>query len=317
MKHTCRSHFHSIAFMLLASLSCQAGGESLPASKAPAASGLPDAGWVSLRYSAKGMTGSVSTSLILAEPLWEDMLAPPYTALDNTAFQTKADHLMLLIFRASAESLFGGYSTEGKIWFDGGSGAVLQRDKLRPGRKGSRKIYRFGTEGASRIRLKPMNRVEAEQPSEDWSRIKESFYPYDIAGSGCDNVSEPALLLYLLPSMDLGEGKKPVYRCLFFDDALYRVWLEPDGSEMHHVDYSVKSGGVTRQVSGEQETLKVSLRVEPITEGADSADFELLELRGDIAIHLDAVTRLPVILTGERSGLGRLTVGLVETVLRD
>ncbi|MEA2094547.1 MAG: hypothetical protein U9P11_08285, partial [Pseudomonadota bacterium] len=70
--------------MLLAFLSCQAGGEPLPESKVPPASGLPAAGWVNLRYAAKGMTGSISTLLILAKPLQQDMLAPPYSALDNT-----------------------------------------------------------------------------------------------------------------------------------------------------------------------------------------------------------------------------------------
>jgi hypothetical protein len=71
------------------------------------------------------------------------------------------------------------------------------------------------------------------------------------------------------------------------------------------------------EVSGNRRTVKLSLRIEPITAGADPAAFELLELRGAIAIYLDTASRLPVLITGERAGVGELGVGLVEAVLRE
>jgi hypothetical protein len=189
---------------------------------------------------------------------------------------------------------------------------VLQRDKLRPGKNPYRKIYRFADDGAFRIRLEPANHAEAEQSSEHWTKIKESFYAYDGASSGCAAVSEPTLLLYRVPVLDLETGGKAVSECVFLDDSLYRVRLEPQGRELREVDYSLSAGGAERRVTGNRDVVKVALRVEPLTRGADRADFELLELRGDIAIYLDAVSRVPVALSGERSGFGRIDIPLVR-----
>jgi hypothetical protein len=52
--------------------------------------------------------------------------------------------------------------------------------------------------------------------------------------------------------------------------------------------------------------------VEPVTPGAERSDFEFLELRGDIVIYLDVASRIPVLLSGERSGFGRLDIPLVR-----
>jgi len=306
-RHRC----YLAAAALLLILPCQAGEEPPPA-LAAADTGHPVAGWSRLRYAAGGMVGSVSTQLELADAAHRDMQVPPYTALANTTFQVATSPVMRLGIHVHTTTLFADSITEGTIWFDPGSGAVLQRDRLRPGWKGSRKIYRFGGAGASRIRLEPRDKAEAEQPSADWSKIKESYFPYDMTASGCKVVSDPILLLYLVSLPDYVNDSRSVQICTFFDDALYRVWLEPQGIERLEADYTVKSAGTLRKVSGRQETLKLLLRVEPVTAGADTSNFELLELRGTLAIHLDTRSRLPVRISGERAGFGRLSIGLVE-----
>ena len=93
--------------------------------------------------------------------------------------------------------------------------------------------------------------------------------------------------------------------------------MESQGEMLRPVDFAVKTGGKTQGVSGNRKLLKFTLRVEPITPGADPAAFELLELRGAIAIYIDADTRLPVLITGERAGAGELDVGLVEAALHE
>jgi hypothetical protein len=186
---------------------------------------------------------------------------------------------------------------------------------LKPGPGGSRKIYRFARDGAFRIRLEPDGRNEGSQPSENWTKTKQNFYPYDLPAAGCDQVTTPELLLYRASSRDPVTGDKPL--CAFVDDALYRVWLESRGEVLRPVDYVVNTGGTMHKYGGSRKLLRLALRVEPITPGADPAAFELLELRGTIAIYIDDGTRLPVLITGERAGAGELDIGLVEAGLRE
>jgi hypothetical protein len=311
-----REHLRILPYALLLylPLSCLAGGEPLPVG-AVADHGRADVNWISLRYAAHRFGVDLSTTLELAESSYQAILAPPYTAFRDEPFQTVAGDVMRLGVHAHAETALDTYNTDGQVWFAPGNIAVLQRDRLKPGPDGSRKMYRFAADGVFRVRLEPNGRDEGRQSAANWTKIRRNFYPYDLLAAGCDPVTSPELLLYLASSRVPATGGHP--HCVFVDDALYRVWLESRGEVPRPVDYAVKSGGVTHEVSGHRKTLKLSLRVEPITPGADPAAFELLELRGAIAIYIDTVTRLPVLITGERAGAGELDVELAEAVLRE
>jgi hypothetical protein len=302
------------AVLLCLPLCCRAGGEPVPVT-ADAAEARPQVNWTSLRYAANRFGVSLSTTLRLAGSSRQDMQAPPYLALRNEPFQSGADGVLRLDIQAHAETAFDDYDTQGQVWFASGSIAALQRERLKPGADGSRKIYRFAPDGAFRVRLEPNGREEGARAPANWTRQKRNFYPYDLAAAGCDLATTPELLLYLASTRDPGNGGIP--RCVFVDDALYRVWLVPGGEVSRPVDFVEKTGGAARRISGARRTLRLSLRVEPATPGADPAAFELLELRGAIALYIDAETRLPVLITGERAGAGELDVGLVEAVMRE
>jgi hypothetical protein len=308
------SRFPLCAFLLCLPLFCQAGGEPLPVA-AVTDVGPAGVNWTRLRYAASRFGVSLSTTLELDRSSREEMQAPPYSSIQNEPFQIAPDVVMRLDIHAHAETMLDSYNTEGRVWFAPGSLAVLQRDRLKPGPGGSRKIYRFAGDGAFRIRLEPNGRNEGRQSPENWKKIKRNFYPYDLAAAGCDRVTTPELLLYRASSRDPVNGGIPL--CAFVDDALYRVWLESRGEMSRPVDYIVKTGATMHKSGGNRKTLKLSLRVEPITPGADPSAFELLELRGAIAIYIDTDTRLPVLITGERAGAGELDVGLVEAGLRE
>jgi hypothetical protein len=303
--------FH--ALLLCLPLCCLAGGEPEPAMP-DAVEALPPVDWTSLRYVANRFGVNLSTTLRLAGSSRGEMQAPPYTALGSEPFQTATGAILRLDVQAHAETVLERYDTRGQVWFAAGSIAALQRERLKPGMDGSRKIYRFAPGGAFRIRLEPNGREEARRSPLDWTRLKRNFYPYDLAAAGCRLVTTPELLLYLASTPDPVNGSAP--HCVFVDDALYRVWLVPGGKAPRPVDYVVKTGDTARRLDGARQTLKLALRVEPATPGADPTAFELLELRGAIAIYVDTGTRLPVLITGERAGAGELAVGLVEAVMR-
>jgi hypothetical protein len=307
-------HFRLFAFLLCLPLFCQAGGEPL---RAAAVTGAvpPQVNWTSLHYAASRFGVNLSTTLELVHSSREEMQAPPYSAFRNKPFQIDPDSVMRLDLHAHAETMLDSYNTEGHAWFAPGSLAILQRDRLKPGPDGSRKLYRFASTGAFRIRLEPNDRDEGRHASASWTKIRQNFYPYDLQAAGCKQVTSPELLLYRASSRDPVNGGIPL--CVFVDDALYRVWLESHGEAPRPVDYVVKTGTSVHKVSGNRKTRKLSLRVEPITPGADPAVFELFELRGDIAIYLDVGNRLPVLITGERAGISELGVALVEATIRE
>jgi hypothetical protein len=300
-----------LAFLLPLSLYSHAGGEPLPVTQGSP----PGVGWTMLRFEASRFGVSLTTTLDLGESSRRDMQARPYAALGNEGFQQVPGKVMRLDIHALAESALERYRTEGHVWFAAGSIAVLQRDRLKPGPGGSRKVYRYAEDGATRIRVEPDSRQQGKQPPVDWTRIKRSFYPYDLATAGCDFVTSPELLIYRASSRDPSNGGRPL--CVFNDDALYRVWLVPSVETRPIVDYTVNAGGAVQKVGGSRRVLKLSLRVEPISPGADPAVFELLELRGAIVIYLDAGNGLPVLISGERAGVGELDIRLVEANLRE
>lgn len=297
------------------SLSAQAGGDT-PAEPAVSAVPAPGVPWVKLEYAAKAAAAGVSMSLELARSSPSDLREVHDPGPGNsTPDYLTAEQVRLLSVTARAQSLFGGSRTALGIWFDTNSAAVLQRDKLRPGSKGNQKVYRFAEDGAFRVKREPSNRDEAGKEPANWSKVKKSFYPYDAEASGCQVVSEPTLLLYVVSRPRLGDGDATESVCVFLDDSLYRVRLEPQHSEPLDIGYKVNSGAAQRKVIGKQEVVKIALQVEPLTQGADSKDFELLELRGDIAIFVVRDSGLPIQLSGARSGIGPVDVRLEEATL--
>jgi hypothetical protein len=171
-------------------------------------------------------------------------------------------------------------------------------------------VYRFADNGASRVKQQPSSGDEAMKPAQQWSKVKNSTYSYDLDDSGCDTVTDPALLLYLL---SVRQAVPPAPRCVFFDDTLYKVSFIDQGREEIAVSYSDQTdSNNARDVDGSRTVRHYRLEVTPLQPGAESGDFELFELRGNIIVTLDLETGIPLQLTGDRSGVGRIAIPVVE-----
>ena len=307
---TCRSRMRltPAVLLLLAAVACRAGEE-------PAAELIADTpydtltGWTSLTYSKQQFGRHLTTTLALSEPAAQSMSGNGMPLPANPPAPLTASRPALLEITALADDS----TTELRIWFDAVTGAVLQRDRLRPGPEGSRKIYRFGRAGANRLRLAPASRDQAQAPADSWSLRRETSYAYDMERAGCETITVPALLLVLLPRLEA--EARGVSRCVFASDALYRVWLEPQGSASIEVDYSLTVGAESQRVRGRHLLEKIALRIEPVSPDAEPADFELLELRGDIILYLDRASGLPVQITGSRSLLKEISIPLSAATL--
>jgi hypothetical protein len=280
--------------LLLAAPLCLAGEEPTD-ELAAAASGIAGPGWTRLVYTGDALPGKPSTSLELTESSMGALAISGARVSDKTITPFTARNVRLLTVAAQGQASHTGL----RVWFDGDTGTVLQRDRLKSGPEGSRKIYRYGPDGAVRVRLEPANDTQAQATPATWTQRKDKLYRYNLDAAGCRRVTVPALLLVAVATRE--PATMDPYLCVFQDDTLYRVWLRPQGTERIPVDYTVSSSEGKRRVSGDQVVEKIGLHIEPATTEADTTGFELLELRGEIAIYIDSVTRLPVGISGSRS----------------
>jgi hypothetical protein len=296
------------AVLLLTTMYCMAGEE--PADELPAvASDTAHPGWTRLVYTGDALPGKPSTALELTESSMDALAISGVRVPDNTITPFIASNVRLLTVAEPGQALHSGL----RIWFDSDSGTVLQRDRMKSGPDGSRKTYRFGSEGAARVRLEPADSAQEQATPATWTQRKDKVYPYSLDAAGCDRVTVPTLLLYAASSMQ--PGNPGSYLCVFQDDTLYRVWLEPRGRARVAVDYKTNSGTGQRRVQGKQALEKIGLRIESVNRKQGSTDFELLELRGEITIYIDPETGLPVQFSGSRSLLGEVIIRLSEATL--
>ena len=288
-------------------------GEEPPPQPPPARPATPVSApppWTQLRFAADSLTGSVHTNLTLTAASPAELDSPPYAALRDTPDAFTGSNLLRLQVDGEIRGLFGGSATRASVWFDAGSGQVLLRERIRPGSEGSGKIHRFGSQGASRLRLEPADSREAQQPPAQWTRRDRKFHRYDPEAGGCSGIIVPALLLYEI-------SRQPVTarHCVFHDDALYRVTLEAQGLLRQPVSYSLNIAGTERQIGGSRPQQVYALRIEALGRAADIDKFELLELRGALRIHVDPEFSVPVQVSGSRGGAGRITIGLTGATL--
>ena len=274
-----------------------AGEEPAPgiASEISDSIGMP---WRSLQFGAGSLGNNVTTTLELSATALPDLNHKPYSELPDTPQTFGSEQVLRLQVDGQLSTLLGNSTTSATLWFDAGSGQALLRERVRPGKDGSSRIYRFSRTGVSRLRIEPDNSWQSGQSVEHWTKRKTKFYRYDMEKHDCTTVSDPSVLLYFVT--DTNKARTP--HCVFFDDALYRVRLVPDGSQSAPVDYVIATGNSSRHITGERELEKLSLHIEPLSKQADIAKFELFELRGAIAIFIDPKSRLPVQVSGERGG---------------
>jgi len=296
--------------LLLAAMASSAGEE--PADElVTGTSKMARPDWTRLIYTGDDFPGKPTTTLELSESSMADMARAGRIFHADTFPLFTADHVRLLT--VSAQGMGSGGNL--RIWFDAASGAVLQRDRLKTGPGGSRKIYRYGPDGAIRVRLQPANSTQEQATPATWTQRKDKVFAYHLEAAGCSHVSVPALLLYTLPvsTPDLSGN----YLCVFQDDTLYRVWPETRGRKPVPVDYTLENHGDRRQVTGVQDLEETGLRIEPVSGKQDATAFELLELRGEIAIYIDPVAGLPVRISGSRSLFRNINIRLSTVTMAE
>lgn len=258
--------------------------------------------WTRLELEAKKLFTKARTEILLTSPagLGRRLIASPRGA----ALQPEGP-LALLELKAA----FAGRRSETSVWFDPRRAAVLQRLKLKPGKKGYQKTHRFTDDGVYSHRRSPLDSRQGAGPVEGWGKVEEAFYPFPERPRECGPISEPELLLYMISAAGT---EKPFHTCSFSDKTLHHVELKPRGTVSLDVDYATNSDGRQRRHRGRVEVERVVLQARPVDPGSGD-DFKFLGLEGDVEIFLDG--RIPVEVAGRFPGLGRIRIKLVAADL--
>lgn len=200
------------------------------------------------------------------------------------------------------------------------SGAAIQGTHHDLEGKHRYRVWRYGETGAYQRTRWPVNRAEESLPPEKWSKTSESLRAYPVAPAGRP-VLESTGLLYAIAAAALDQPGDQVELLVFRRRDTQIVHVEVLAPRPISVNYAElwPSGAVQRR--GQVTPLRLALRGLPVVDPSgqagkdDEEDFELLGLRGNIELALDAETRTPLMLTGSVPIFGKVVLRLTEVRL--
>ena len=191
--------------------------------------------------------------------------------------------------------------------------AALQRVRLRQGGKIWQKSYRFEPDGVYHQRKKPVNKKQQELPPEQWTTFEKEFYRYSGKYLECRAVLEPSELMYLVSAVDLTKLKSPLNMCVFDKKQLHRVTAIAGGAERLEVNYLERLPDKQVRREGIIEVNKISFQTRVLDpEEKELEKFSFLGLQGDFEIYVARRTGIPVQVSGQIPGIGKLNIRLDE-----
>jgi len=274
--------------------------------------------WKSLTFKAKSFFGTVKNDIqlkILPTTESEQLLISSPT---GQVLNAAGSDLFFISVISVIEPIVGEPEyINSQAWYDPNPVTVLQRIRLRQGKEKWRKTYRFTNNGVFRLRKKPNGTDEAKMPLGRWTNSEGSFYPYGVSNDGCLRVLEPSVLLYLVSAIDFTLGKKLLSLCVFNKKQLHQVQIRKAGIKRLVVDYleKLKESEVRRE--GEIEAVKFSFKTRSLAGKEKKPEpFSFLGLKGDFDIYLDKTAKIPVQVSGNISGLGKVKIRLHRIELK-
>ena len=284
-----------------------ADGPAPPAPSAPI--------WRELTFSARKLLLSASTTVAVAMVTRADLLLRPTPAGDEKA--PPAGPFARIVTRTA---LPFGRGEEAVTIVDAVSGEWLQTDKLVRGHGDYGKTLRATATGAYVWRVAPRDGREAAAAPERWSRLRESRLTAPSATPPGLVVSDPYALLYLISQARLGPAGGGRSWLLLSAEGLLRVDVAAGGLRRIRASYerSWRGGGqdqVRRDVTARE--VVVSARAVTGDGGGAGPQLELLGLRGNLRILVDAASDVPLEIHGRSDGLGEVTVRLAAVELAE
>lgn len=176
---------------------------------------------------------------------------------------------------------------DGDLWFEPEDFSALQRVRTKLGKRGYRKVFRYGEKGVWRIRYRL-----GEDPPQEQFFLKPALLP-------CPKITDPYALLLIL-----SQPKLPKRLCVFNKEEFYRLDLQHVGVGRLEVAY--RDG--KREVRRTLELEKVQLIPTPL--GQMREVFEFLGMEGEILFWRDPKAGLIFRIEGKVPNFGHAVLDL-------
>ena len=268
--------------------------------------------WKHLSYQGKHFLGKMETVVSLAGLPVKEAQRVLIPIPEGNPLQASTTHVMVIDVQSAVDPLFGANDLTGsQAWFIPGDAAALQRIRSRKGDDIWQNTYRFTTKGVYRLRKKPGRADEKKLAPEHWTRIKESFYPYQDKRPGSQVVLEPTVLLYLVSALDFMKQTAPRSLYVFDRKQLHQVKVHVSGRQRLKVSYLEKTLKKDIRREGMIDAVKISFKPRAmVLQNEQPEEFSFMGLKGNFEIYIDAATRIPVQVSGQISRIGKVHIRL-------
>jgi hypothetical protein len=210
-------------------------------------------------------------------------------------------------------SLFGRDSTS-DLWFDPLQALAYQTVEITTGNRHRYRAYRFGDKGVYSLLRKPEQGQEALTP-DLWSDTEGHTFPHPPWAGENLVVTSPSALFYILAVADLSRVGDHVEIPVFSRTAIDLLIIRVEEADRLKVNYVEATGSEESQIKGRVDTLHLSLSARPL-DASTSTQFQLLGLQGDVVIHLDPRTRVPLEISGRVPRAGKVRIRLKRLALK-
>jgi len=274
--------------------------------------------WTRLLYQSKSVMVNMTTNVGLESLSADEVKAALIASHEGVAIQIPSTGGYKLASQTIIDPIFQPpVKITNQVWFEPKNATALGRIRLRQGKDDFKKIYRFTQQGVFRHRREPKDKQEAQQDPENWTDVKDTFYPYNLAQLGCANVSERLLLIYIASLVEQLENNKPLFLCIFGKRQLFQVQLKSAGLHSVKIDYIEKKLQTKYHRQGDVKAHKILLEAQPLESNLEKVEnFSFLGFRKNIAFFIHLTSKMPIQVSGEIPKGDSVTIKLHEVQLR-
>jgi hypothetical protein len=270
--------------------------------------------WSQLSFQAKNFWVEVSTDIQMKSLRTSDLAAVLLASPKGTPIRPLTPQINEMTINTTIDPRSRSpVKIHNRIWFNPTNAAAIGRIRIRRGEDDFKKMYRFTDQGVFRHRIEPKNKKEASLEPEQWTDVKDSFYPYEQTAMACPGVTERSLLIYILSAVDIYKMNTPISLCVFDKRQLHRVQLKKLGVHPIRIDYIEKNQQSTIRKNDMIKAHKISITASPtVSDSKESENFSFLGFRRDISIFIDPISQLPIQASGIIPTVGRTDLRLRE-----
>ena len=268
--------------------------------------------WSHLSFHAKNFWVEVSTDIQIDSRLTSDIDDVLLASPKGIPIQPQTSRINEMTINTIIDPRFRSpVKIHNRIWFNPADASALGRIRLRRGEDDFKKNYRFTEQGVFRHRIEPKNKKEAPLEPEQWTDVKDSFYPYEQTAMACPGVTERSLLIYILSAIDINKMNTPISLCVFGKRQLHRVQLKKRSIHPIRIDYIEKNQQSNIRKNEIIKAHKISVTAFPaVSDSKEPENFSFLGFRKDISIFIDPISQLPIQASGIIPTVGKTDLRL-------